>query len=300
MEAKAMRRKTIAAAPLCLLLVIATASAGEQPDETFLLRYTFQPGERYRNRVVHLVAVETTIQGVTETAKTRSVSTKTWEINDTSDDEITFAYLIENVAMWHQVSGRQEVRYDSTKDAEPPPEYQHVAQSLGEPMATITIAPNGKILRRQNARPQFNPGIGELTVPLPETAVPVGHQWSTEGELPLRVRPEDPIRRVKIRQVYTLEKVQTGVATIAVRSHLLTPVDDPALQSQLVQRIKKGHIKFDVDAGRILSQQMDTDELVIGFNGPESNMKYLSRLTEELVRDETVASQPKRSANAAR
>ena len=286
-----MTRKPLSAAPLCLLLALA-ANAGEQPDETFLLRYTFEPGEAYRTRVVHLVSVETTIQGVTETAKTRSVSTKTWQIEDASDEQITFTYLIESVAMWHQVSDRHEVRYDSTKDAEPPVEYQNVAQTIGQPMATIRIAPNGRIIGRKNVRPQFNPGIGELTVPLPETAVPVGHQWATEGELPLRARPEDPIRRIRIRQVYRLEKVQTGVATIAVRSHLVTPVNDPALEAQLVQRLRKGHIKFDVDEGRVLSQQMDADEMVIGFNGPESNMKYLSRLTEELVREESVASQP--------
>ncbi|MCH5374869.1 MAG: hypothetical protein JJ992_12915, partial [Planctomycetes bacterium] len=85
-------------------------------------------------------------------------------------------------------------------------------------------------------------------------------------------------------------------ATINVKSQVLTPLNDPALQSQLVQRIKKGFIKFDVDAGRILSQQMDSDEMVIGFNGPESNMKYLSRLTEDAGPAETVASKPKPAA----
>lgn len=287
-----MRRKSLPLGWFCLLSLL-IAPGGAQAAETYLLQYRFAPGEVYRTKVVHLVAVETTIQGVTETAKTRSVSTKAWRVADnTSDERLTFTYVIENVSMWHQVSGRQEVRYDSSKDKEPPAEYQHVAQTVGEPMATITIAPSGQIIGRENARPQFNPGIGELTIPLPTEAVPLGHSWSTEGELPLRARPNDPITRVKVRQLYTLENVQTGVATITLQSQVITPVSDPAIQSQLVQRIKKGHIKFDLDAGRVLSQQMDTDEIVIGFNGPESNMKYLSRLTEESIREEAVASKP--------
>jgi hypothetical protein len=58
-------------------------------------------------------------------------------------------------------------------------------------------------------------------------------------------------------------------------------VTDPKVQSQLVQRMQHGEIKFDIDAGRIRSKQMDLDETVIGFSGQNSVMKYLARLTEE-------------------
>jgi hypothetical protein len=293
MEATVMKRRFLPVVWWSLLVLAGTAAADQGESETFFLRYRFSPGEVFRTKVVHLVAVETTVQGVTETAKTRSMSTKAWRINQAADDgQLTFDYVVESVSMWHQMSGRQEVRYDSAKDEQPPPEYQHVAASVGEPMARITIAPDGEIIKRENARPQFNPGIGELTITLPKEPVRVGHQWATEGELPLRARPSDPIKRVKLRQQYTLEKVQTGVATIQLTTQVITPLNDPALQAQLIQRIKKGVIKFDVDAGRILSQQMDTDEMVIGFNGADSNMKYLSRLTEEVVREESLARQP--------
>ncbi len=292
-----MTRKSLPAVLFCLLFLVAAARADEADSNAYRLRYKFTAGEVFRTKVVHLVAVETTIQGVTETAKTRSVSTKAWRIRDvTPDGKITFDYVVESVSMWHQVSERPEVRYDSTKDEQPPPEYKHVADSIGQPMATVTISPSGEILGRENARPQFNPGIGELTISLPKEPIQPGHSWATEGELPLRARPSDPIKRVKLRQQYTLEKVETGVATIQVTSQILTPLNDPALQSQLVQRIKKGVIKFDIDAGRIISQQMDSDEMVIGFNGPESNMKYLSRLTEDAAQQETVASKPKPAA----
>ncbi len=289
--------KILWAVPLCLLMALPTAGADQ--EETYLLRYRFSPGEEHRSRVVHLVSVETTMQGVTETAKTRSVSIKNWQIQEADESQITFSYLIEQVSMWQQVTGREEVRYDSARDAEAPPEYRQVARTVGQPMATITISSTGHVLNRDSELPQFNLGLGELTIPLPEEPVAVGHEWSTEGEFPVRARPEDPIRRVKIRQVYTLERVQTGVATIAMRSHLMTPVNDPAIESQLVQRLKRGHVRFDVDEGRLLSQQMDTDEMVIGFNGPQSNMKYLSRLTEELHGEEAVASRSQ-TAQAAR
>src|SRR5437868_3006180 len=50
--------------------------------EEYKLRYRFTPGEVVRWKVVHLVTVETKIQGVSQTAKTRSISTKAWKILD--------------------------------------------------------------------------------------------------------------------------------------------------------------------------------------------------------------------------
>jgi hypothetical protein len=280
--------------PIALLVAVSpTILTAAEPGLPVSLKYKFAPGDVYRTKVVHLVAVETTIQGVTETAKTRSISTKAWKVSSVdAQGNITFTYAIEKVSMWHQVADRPEVRYDSTQTQTPPPEYQHVAESIGVPMATVVISPAGAILDRKNAHPQFNPGIGELTLPLPDQPIRVGQQWSTEGDLALRTRPDAPIKQVKYRQLHTLEKVEAGVATISVQTQVLTPVQDPALEALLVQRVKKGEAKFDVDAGRLISQQVDTDKTVIGFSGNDSMMKYLSRLTEEHVREENVARKP--------
>jgi len=222
--------------------------------ERYHLRYEFSPGEVFRCKVTHLTTVDTKIRGVTETAQTRSVSTKVWKIlNVDQAGNVTFSYTVEDASMWQQLSGREEIRYDSSKDEEPPDEYRHVAETVGVPLGTITISPSGEILRRENARPQFNPGIGELTIPLPPQPVQVGESWTRDGELPIRLN-DGKVKRVKTRHVYQLKKVQTGVATIAARTEVLTPVDDPAVQSQLVQRVKRGEVRFDVDAGRVLHQ----------------------------------------------
>lgn len=268
----------------------ASAAVGaENGEATHLLRYKFTPGEVCRFKVTHLTTVDTKIRGASETAKTRSVSTKVWKIAGVDPQgNITFTYTVEDASMWQQLSGRPEVRYDSTKDKTPPPGYEYVAESVGEAMATVTIAPTGEILRREHARPQFNPNIGELTIPLPSHAVKIGESWSKEGELPIRL-PAGTVKRIKTRHFFELKKVQTGVATIEARTEVLTPVDDPVVQSQLVQRVKHGEVKFDVDAGRVLQQQMDIDETVIGFSGPDSIMKYLARLSEEMIPQENVA-----------
>jgi hypothetical protein len=102
---------------------------------------------------------------------------------------------------------------------------------------------------------------------------------------------------IKTRQHYTLEKVASGVATIKVATQILTPNITPKVQSQLVQRLTEGTIRFDIDAGRVLSQQIDLDQRVLGFQGNDSSLHFLGRFTEEyLPAEEKTASKPVKTA----
>jgi hypothetical protein len=90
-------------------------------------------------------------------------------------------------------------------------------------------------------------------------------------------------KAIQTRQRYELEKVDFGVATIAVETQVLTPVDDPKIRVQLIQRLTKGHLRFDIAAGRIVSQRTDLDETVLGFSGADSSMHYVARFDEQLL-----------------
>ena len=45
----------------------------------------------------------------------------------------------------------------------------------------------------------------------------------------------------------------------------------------------KGTVRFDVDKGRILSQEYEVDKRVLGFAGPTSSMHYVMQMEEELA-----------------
>jgi len=276
--------KALIFSALSLTLLAAPLAAQE-----YELVHKFTPGEEIRTQVVHLVTVESKIKGFTQTAKTRSVSTRMWKIVSVdAKGNITLDNSVEAVSMWQSHTddkGVKEVSYDSQKDVVPPPVYEAIAKTVGITLATITIDPAGKIIDRRSNQPNFNPGIGELTVPLPGKKVKIGDTWFTPEVIPLRTE-EGMVKRIDTRQLYKLEKVELGVATISVVTQVLTPISDPKLESQLVQRLQKGTIKFDIDAGRLMHKQMDLDESVLGFAGADSSMQYLARLTEEPLKNE--------------
>ena len=257
----------------------------QQPEPKFMLRYRFKPGESISWQVEHRAEVRTTVSGTTQTAETNTTSIKVWKVTDCqADGRATFVHSVESVDMRQKLTGRQEVRYNSRTDVDPPVGFQDVAKSVGVPLSEITLDATGTVLKRLDKQPRPPNQSSHITIPLPAEAVPVGHHWSVPYETNVTTK-DGSTRMVKLRQQMTLTAVKNGVATIEVDNQVLSPVNDPTMDAQLVQSETTGKIRFDIDAGRLLSQISDGDKNVIGFQGEASSLHYVTRFTEKLMTD---------------
>lgn len=296
LRTRQLRLALLGAVLVPLLSASAFAADAISDDAEYELHYKFHPGEVIKTQVVHLATTDTTIRGNTQSSRSRSVSTKVWKITDINEaGEITFEHSVEKVEMWQHVSGREEVTYNSETDEKPPLQYELAAETIGVPLAIVTVDQHGEVVRRDDLKQGGNIGLGQITTPLPPGKVKIGAQWHFPTEIAVYL-PDAQLKRIKTRQQYTLTSVKTGVATIQVKTQVLTPVNDPKIESQLIQQLTNGEIKFDMDDGRILSKKMDWDELVIGFSGPESTLKYLARFTEDYLPSEKKVASRSRAA----
>jgi hypothetical protein len=89
-------------------------------------------------------------------------------------------------------------------------------------------------------------------------------------------------KSIQTRRHHKLTAVKNGFATIEVTYQVLSPIDAFA-ESQLVQRLMEGEVEFDIEAGRVVSQQMDVDKRILGFAGPTSSLHYVMRMEEKLA-----------------
>lgn len=253
-------------------------------EPTYLLRYSFDADETVRYEVTHVAKTKTRISGTEELANVHTVSQKVWNLSSVDPTgEMTFVHSVDAVELTQQTGENPEIRWSSESGQAPPILFETVAEQIKTPLSTVTIDPQGGERSRQtHAGVEHNLGMGGLTIPLPAEAIPVGHRWNAPREI--RARGEaGEVKVIKARDVYTLEKVQTGVATLRVRTEVLTPMETASIKAQIVQQLSNGTIRFDIDAGRCLSKQLDWDETVVGFQGPNSLMEYRARLTESLV-----------------
>lgn len=266
---------------LAIVVLVITGSSIAQ--EKFKLEYKLKPGEQIVSKVYHEAETQTNISGSSEDSRSQTTSIKVWEVKSTAKDgNITFVYSIDSVDMQQSIGEGEEIKFNSKSDKEAPKIFQRVAETVQKPLATITINRFGEVVKRDNELKSPLMGIGDLAVPLPPEPVAVGAEWQVPRDL--RVRLDDGTYKViKVRELYKLEKVSNGIATIRMESQPLTPVSDPSIEAQLIQQLSKGSIKFDLDTGRLISKKLDWSENVVGFRGAESSMRYNATWSEELL-----------------
>lgn len=263
-----------------------TATPSTQGGEEFSFKYKLTPGLLIRSEVTHLAKTDTKIDSTEQNSNSRTVSQKTWEVTHAENGEMTFEYRIDEIDMSQRVGSDSEIRYSSKSDETPARQFQTAAESIGKVISTVTIDEQGMIIARSDDTNPPNLGMGDITLPVPENPVAVGATWEVPRELHIR-RDDGSIKKVRFRELFRFDKVSAGVATVAVRSEMLTAITDPKEEAQVLQQLSNGTIKFDLDAGRMISKELAWDKTVVGFSGAGSVMDYSARLEEQVVKTET-------------
>ena len=250
--------------------------------KNYLLSYKLQANQKIVSEVIHLATTNTKINDVSQSSKSRTVSSKVWDVKSVdSSGNMAFTQSVASVDMSQQVADASEVRYNSATDNEAPSAFKTVAETIGKPLATITITPWGEVTDRSEKANGGNLGMGDITIPMPKEAIDIGQQWETDREIRVR-RPDGSPKVVKVRELYKLEKVSAGVAVINIRSEPLTPLREPEVEAQAIQQMSDGEARFDIDAGRLISKSLAWDKTVVGFSGAGSVMEYSARLDEKV------------------
>ncbi len=278
------RLRTTACLTLLVLGVIAASAATASAQDTFTLRYKFSPDETIRWQVVQEAKVRTTMAVTTQTAQTESRSTKIWEVKEVKENgSVVFVHSVEKVLMRQQLTGRAEVVYDSESSDPPPAGFDKAAENVGVPLTEVTMSTTGEVLERNDLKEQYRPG-GEspMTIPLPEEPIKIGESWNQPQTITVKLK-SGLEKAISCRQQFALKSVKDGIAEIGLATIILEPIHDPAIEAQLVQQATKGTIRFDISAGRVIEQNMDINERVVGAFGPASSFQFEMKFHEELV-----------------
>ncbi|WP_146517493.1 hypothetical protein [Rubripirellula amarantea] len=266
---------------LVIAPAVAKPAAAADP-ETYQLRYKLKAGEKIRYEVTHVAKTKTRIRGEEEISNVHTVSERHWDVSEANETDFTFNHIIDSVEMTQQQGDQEELRWDSASGEEPNQVFEKVAEQIGQKLATIKIDTRGEELEREDfGGTKAQLGMGSLALALPEQALAIDDTWTVPREVKART-DDGEVKTIKIQEVYKLEQVKTGVATISIRSEPLTPMGSDSIKAQVIQQLSNGEIRFDIDAGRMISKKLDWDETVVGFQGPNSMMEYRARMTEQL------------------
>jgi hypothetical protein len=278
--------------------LIARAPAKPTPGN-YDLRYKLRRGEVLRYEVTHSASIRSTIDSTTQEAQTKTDSLKLWKVTDVlPGGEIEFMNVVERVHMVNQLPDGKSAEYDSARDKTPPPGFEDAARSVGVPLSVVRITARGDVVRRDAKLSGQN--VDEdapIATRLPEKPVAIGDTWNELYDLQVALE-NGSAKAIQTRRHYKLAAVANGIATIEVSYQVLSPID-AHIECQLVQRLMEGEVRFDMKAGRVVSQNMNVDKRILGFAGPSSSMQYIMRMEEKLVQSgRKVAGKPARNATA--
>ena len=99
-------------------------------------------------------------------------------------------------------------------------------------------------------------------------------------------------KKIAMQREYTLRSVDNGIAEIDVRTAVLTPIQDPREEGQLIKRTPSGSFRLDMAQGRLLERIMKLDNKVVGFEGPHTALRVVGTRQESLGSEEKAAARP--------
>jgi hypothetical protein len=187
----------------------------------------------------------------------------------------------------------EHIEWDNRTGEEPPDDFRGIEATIGEPLGTVRICPNGQVtvisLRGTTAAGESESAAQfDLFPLLPDDPVAVGDSWKEDFEVQIMATPTLK-KSVALQRLYTLKSVTDGKATIDVRTIILSPIRDPLEEGQLIQRTPSGTVVLDIAAGRLLSRELKIDKRVVGFQGPQTSLQVTGTRNESLASEERVA-----------
>ena len=290
------------------------APAKEAPAPAkYLLAYKFQPGQVMRFEASHETEITTHVKDETETVRNSSKAKRHFTVKAV-DEKTGDADLELSIDWVHMLASFDNpsrpklapVEFQSDDPAKHPEQFNYILATVGKPRATIRFSASGipiKVLEgalppppkasQQLGTGPAAPPLADATpetyfVPLPEEPVAVGTSWKERFDLVLQDNEKNR-QKVTVQRSYKLTEVAGRLATIELLTAVLTPIQNPAIEGQLIQREISGKVIFDIERGAVIARESGVDRTVAGPFGPRSLMQAKSKYREILVNDEATA-----------
>ncbi len=282
----------IAVATAILTLFFQQTPLRGDDSETFLLRYKFEKDQvvRYKDSLHDDYVI--TVGQKKEKQHSYKTSVKNYRVvsvnkkDGSAELELTFEWVDMDISQ-----NGQNALYDSRIDKKLDPRFETffgpMAEMVGKPRLRLTISPTGKISDLQPLiNKQQKPDKLSINVlpELPEEPVKVGGIWKEDISVPVSIAGNPKLKQIiKLQRRYFVQSLKDGVVDISVKTKVLTPLNDPALEMQLIRRKPQGDFQINLETGLFLSRNLTQDNRVINFAKGPSQIDFTQVHTEKML-----------------
>lgn len=286
---------TILAIAVQLPFNVQADEGSAKTTEKHLLRYQFQKGQTVRFEVVTKSKINSQFNGAKESVYNESRAQRSFEVKSVDDEgNADLVLSIDKVWMSAKFNNAEPTVFDSEDKDKQPKQFKNILETVGRPLSRVKMSATGEMLKalRIDAKgPMSDDATRNLNflMVLPKVAVAVGDKWY--DEMKVQVPIDQTLKKtVRVKRTYELTAFDNGKATIALKTAILTPIRDPAVQGRVIQMKPSGTLVFDNNAGVLVSRTTTVKDSVIGAFGVNSIMAAETDRSEKLLEVERVAS----------
>jgi len=190
------------------------------------------------------------------------------------DGSATVDLFIDNVKLSYAFNNGTPTVYDTGTGDAPPRGFEGVKSSVGS-RGRVRFSTRGSVMPLPGvvANPSSDPSEASESFfdLLPTKPVHVGDEWFDDIKVQVSVS-RTLKQKIAFRRRYTLESVDGDTATIRLRTAEITPVEDPHIRAQLVQRAPEGKITFSLERGQITARDVSCNRTETGIMGEGSQI----------------------------
>lgn len=269
--------------------------------KTYRLEYKFKQGEAVHFDVDHQAQFIMKFNGQSDTQTSRAESRKHFLVSEVREDG---SAVLEMTIDWVRMKlklGLEEpdVEFDSARPETLLPQFRHIANTVGKRQAKLQFSRSGQMLKileigpnkvdiantpdpKAETKPdQTGDPIQFFLLVVPEKEISLGESWKERFELPVRVE-DNLTQRVSLQRTYTLDAVNGNLATIAMRTAILTPINDSKIGMQLLEHETTGKVTFDIERGMLVGRTFDVNRVVHAENGRQA-VQGVTKHVEQLI-----------------
>ncbi len=263
---------TVAAAPVATRHPIAAVRPEPLKPPEYRLVYKFHVNEDVHMPLSTDSRMVVQKGPATVTTTNQSTVERHFHVESVDADGSAIVQLfIDSVKLTYSFNNGTPITYDTNKKDSPPRGFEKVPESVGQ-HGKVRFSPQGKVMALADAslQPSIDPSESFLD-PLPAKPVHVGDEWFDDIKVPVAIS-RSLNQKITLRRRYTLESVDGDVATIQLRTVEITPIQEPSIRAQLVQRAPEGKITFGLSRGEITSRDLNCNRTETGIMGEGSEI----------------------------
>lgn len=281
---------------ICLSLVLTALFTGfygrAHANEPVQLRYRFETGQVVRYAVVMNDDYKIHVGVTTEEPYSHQNSTKSYRVKSVNPDgSAELELTIEEIALEIFQNG-EKLKFNSkdkeTKDRQPV--FLALEGLIGKPHLKLTISPQGEIsnytplVAKDQVPNDPESAAFDVLIALPEKSVAVGESWKEDLTVKIGIAGTPGLQKpVRVQRNYTLKSYENNLATIEIKTRVLTVLEEAEEQMQLLRRRPQGTVVIDTKRGLLVSKQLNQDNEVTGFDMGASVINFRQKQEEKLL-----------------